>query len=210
MLYCINCEASLNFLFSTVSVHGLLLSTISHENGNNIQLPSRQNLSKIQNNSRLYINITSNELSTEAIHTSTRLAKTPSTNLPVTHTTGDMLGGFESNSTNFSNVATTVRNPLGDEKTGATFHSMTENYTTVSPSPSIVIHNHHFNMKILDYILIPVGCLLAIVVSYCLVSPSKLYFRKKPFAFWLSPIFVTQQIVFLHFPQQKGDSVTTV
>lgn len=164
--------------FSTVSVHGLPSSTISQDNGNNIQLPLRQNLSKFQNDSRLHINITSNELSTEAIHTSTHFVKTPSTNLPGTHTTANMLAGLESNSTNFSNVATTVRNYLlGDKKT--TLPILTENYTTVSPSPSIVMHKHHFNMKILDYILIPVGCLLAIVVSYCMVSPSKLYLNRK-------------------------------
>ena len=86
-----------------------------------------------------------------------------------------MLGGFESNSTNFPNVATTVRNLLDAKKT--TFPILTENYTTASPSASttVTMHNHHFNMKILDYILIPVGCLLAIVVLYCVVSPFKHY-----------------------------------
>jgi len=143
-------------------VHGLPSSTISQDNGNNIQLPLRQNLSKIQNDSRLYINITSNEPSTEVIHTSTHLVRTPSTKLPGTHTTADMLGGFESNSTNVSNVAPTVRNFLGDKKTPLPI--LTENHTNVSPSPSIVMHKRHFNMKILDYILIPVGCLLALVV----------------------------------------------
>ena len=155
-------------------MHGLPLSTFNQDNGNTIQLPLRRNLSKIQNDSRLNINITSNELSTEAIHTSTRFVKTPSTNLPVMHTTEDMLRGLEGNSTNLSTVATTVRNLLGAEKT--TLLILTENYTTVLPSPSIVTHNHHFNMKILDYILIPAGCLMAIVVSYCVVSPCKVYF----------------------------------
>lgn len=158
-------------LFPIASVHGLPLSTSSQDNGNTIQLPLRQNLSKIQNDSRLEVNITSNELNTEAIHTSTSFIKTPSTNLPVMHTTGDMLGGFESNSTNSLNVPTTVRNLLGSEKKTLPF--LTENYTTVSPSPSIVMHNHHFNRKMLLYILIPLGCLLAIVVSYCMVSLSK-------------------------------------
>ena len=161
----------MNFLFPTVSVHGLPLSTSSQDNGNTIQLPLRQNLSKIQNDSRLDINITSNELSTEANHTSTSFIKTPSTNLPVVHTTGDMLGGFKRNSTNSLNVTTTVRNPLGSAR--KTLPYLTENYTTVSPSPSIVMHNHHFNRKTLLYILIPIGCLLAIVVSYCMVSLSK-------------------------------------
>jgi len=162
----------------TVSVHGLPSSTISQDNGNNIQLPLRQNLRKFQNDSRLHINITSNELSTEAIHTSTHFIKTPSTNLPGTHTTANMLAGLESNSTNFSNVATTVRNYLlADKKT--TLPILTENYTTVLPSPSIVMHKHHFNMKILDYILIPVGCLLAIVVSYCMVRQVQKMRRKR-------------------------------
>ena len=177
ILYRTNYEASLNFLSVTVSVHGLPSSTIGQDNGNNIQLPHGQNLSKIQNDSRLHINITSNELSTEAIGTSTHFVKTPSTNLPVMHTTGDMLGGFESNSTNSSNVATTVRNIMGAEM--STLPVLTENYTTASPSPSTVMPKYHFNMKILDYILIPVGCVLAIVVSYCMVSSSKLYLNKK-------------------------------
>ena len=165
-------EALLNFLFSTVSVHGLPtgISTISQESGNSIDLPLGQNLSKIQNDSRVHINITSNELGTEAIYTSTGLVKTPSTNLPETHTTANMLDGFESNSTDVSNVATTVGISLGDEEPNFTIKK--ENYTTVSPSPSTVRQKHHFNMKILDYILIPVGCLLALVVLYCVVSPS--------------------------------------
>lgn len=164
----------------TVSVHGLPLSTSNQEYGNNIQLPLRQNLSKIQNDSGLHINITSNELSTEAIYTSTvstHLIKTPTTNLPLTHTIGDMLGGFESKSTDFPNVATTVTNLLGTKKT--TLPILTENYTTASPSASTVVHNHHFNMKILDYILIPVGCLLAIVVLYCVVRQVQKMRRKR-------------------------------
>ena len=159
--------------FSAVSVHGLPLSSSNQGYGNSIQLPLRQNLSKIQNDSRLHINITSNELSTEAVNTSTHFIKTATTNLPVTHTTGDMLGGFESNSTNFPNIATTVRNLPDAKKT--TFPILTENYTTASPSASIIRHNHHFNMKILDYILIPVGCLLTIVVLFCVVSLFKHY-----------------------------------
>ena len=161
------------YLFSAVSVHGLPLSSSNQGYGNSIQLPLRQNLSKIQNDSRLRINITSNELSTEAVNTSTHFIKTATTNLPVTHTTGDMLGGFESNSTNFPNIATTVRNLPDAKKT--TFPILTENYTTASPSASIIRHNHHFNMKILDYILIPVGCLLTIVVLFCVVSLFKHY-----------------------------------
>jgi len=173
-LICFLCLIS---TLKTASVHGLPLSTSSQDNGNTIQLPLRQNLSKIQNDSRLDINITSNELNTEAIHTSTSFIKTPSTNLPVMHTTGDILGGFESNSTNSLNVTTTVRNLLGSEKKTLPF--LTENYTTVSPSPSIVMHNHHFNRKILLYILIPIGCLLAIVVSYCVVRQVQKMRRKR-------------------------------
>lgn len=213
-IYCINYETSLNFLFPTVSVHGLPLSTSNQEYGNNIQLPLRQNLSKIQNDSRPHINITSNELSTEAIHTSTvstHLIKTPTTNLPLTHTIGDMLGGFKSKSTDFPNVATTVRNLLGAKET--TLPILTENYTTASPSASTVVHDHHFNMKILDYILIPVGCLLAIVVLYCVVSRSKLYLSiqlKKKIsciflnAIWFFPIFFTQQIVFCSWIRERS------
>ena len=166
-----------------------------------MQLPLRQNLSKIQNDSRLHINITSNELSREAIHTSTRFIKTPTTNLPVTHTAGNMLGGFEKSSTNFPTVATTVRNLLGVEKT--TLPILTENYTTASPSASTVVHHHHFNIKILNYILIPVGCLLAIVVLCCVVSPSQLYLNRTVEKFLhilkcilLFPHIFTQQIAY--------------
>ena len=189
----------LNFLFPTV--HGLPLSTSNQEYGNNMQLPLRQNLSKIQNDSRLHINITSNELSREAIHTSTRFIKTPTTNLPVTHTAGGMLGGFEKNSTNFPTVATTVGNLRDTEKT--TLLILTENYTTASPSASTVVHNHHFNIKILNYILIPIGCLLAIVVLCCVVSPSQLYLNTTVEKFLhilkcilLFPHIFTQQIAY--------------
>ncbi|KAL9959419.1 hypothetical protein ACROYT_G032742 [Oculina patagonica] len=169
----------ISFLFVIAElkiVHGIPLS-ISQENGNNVQRPTSGNLTSNRNNSRLHINITSNELSTEQTQTSKSFVKISSTNLPTTHTTGDTLGGFESSSANMSNITTTARTSTSNRIT--TFHIISENYTTVSPSPSIVAHKHHFNMNILDYILIPVGCLLAIVISYCLVRHVQKVRRKR-------------------------------
>ncbi|KAL9959415.1 hypothetical protein ACROYT_G032738 [Oculina patagonica] len=155
-------------------VHGIPLS-INQENGNNIKPPTSGNLTSNRNDSRLHINITSNELSTEQTQTSTSFVKISSTNIPTTRT--DTLDGFESSSANMSNITTTARTSTSNRIT--TFHIISENYTTVSPSPSIATHKHHFNMNILDYILIPVGCLLAIVISYCLVRHVQKVRRKR-------------------------------
>ena len=170
------------FFFLTVLVHGIPVSSFLQDNGNNIQLPTSKNQSvnRTQNGSRLY-NITSNELKTDAIHATTNIIKTVTSSihvsLPTTHTGGNLLdAGFEGSKTNVSNISTTVRTPLITPE--PTNHiTLIENYTTVSPStPSN--NKHHFNVKILAYILIPVGCLVAIVVSYCLVSPVNLCFQK--------------------------------
>ena len=160
-------------------MHGIPVSTISQENENKIQLPISGNLSRNQNDSRLlHSNITNNELRTETIHASTEIFKTSSTNLPTTHTVGDMLDGFESGRANLKNSSTTVRTPLSTVES-FTHIIVVENYTS-TVSPSLTLNKHHgFDMKILGYILIPIGCLMAIVVSYCLVSPVKVYLHSR-------------------------------
>ncbi|KAJ7377587.1 hypothetical protein OS493_028146 [Desmophyllum pertusum] len=139
--------------------------------------PISGNLSRNQNDSRLlHSNITNNELRTETIHASTEIFKTSSTNLPTTHTVGDMLDGFESGRANLKNSSTTVRTPLSTVESFT--HIVVENYTTVSPS--LTFNKHHgFDMKILGYIVIPIGCLMAIVVSYCLVRYVQKVKRKR-------------------------------
>lgn len=86
---------------------------------------------------------------------------------------GDMLGGFKSKSIDFLNVVIIVRNLLGVKE--IIFFILIENYIIVSLLVSIVVYDYYFNMKILDYIFILVGCLLVIVVLYCVVSRFKFY-----------------------------------
>lgn len=145
-----------------VSVHGITLSV--NISGNNVQLPTTGH----HNESRLP-NITSNELTAKTTAAQTTVIKTRTTNIPKTRTIDDMLDGYEGGKASSSNLTTSASTQLITTTQPLTrLSTHVENYTTVSPPHGAF--KHHFNMKTLDYILIPVGCLLAIVILYFLVS----------------------------------------
>ena len=146
-----------------------LSANISDNSGSDDHLPAvgHQNISR-------HINITSNELNPETTPTITTVIKTLKTDHSRTHTIADMLDLYEGSKGN-SSSKTTVSTPLRTSKSIIQHVTHVANYTTVSPSHSVI--RHHFNMKILDYILIPVGCLLAIVISYFLVSTVSFLFN---------------------------------
>lgn len=150
-------------LFVVVSANGIsLFANISDKNG--IQLPTAGH----QNESKL-LNITGNKLNPETTTIGTTVYKTPTTNYSPTHSISGLLEGSEGGKANMSNNATTLPTSLSTmESTTKPFTTHLGNHTTTSPSHGFP--RHHFNMKILDYIIIPLGCVLAIVISYFLVS----------------------------------------
>jgi len=155
----------------SVNENKSLSANISDNSGSDDHLPAvgHQNISR-------HINITSNELNPETTPTITTVIKTLKTDHSRTHTIADMLDLYEGSKGN-SSSKTTVSTPLRTSKSIIQHVTHVANYTTVSPSHSVI--RHHFNMKILDYILIPVGCLLAIVISYFLVRHVQKVRRKR-------------------------------
>ena len=153
-------------LFVVVSANGIsLFANISDKNGNGIQLPTggHQNESK-------FLNITGNKFNPETTTVGTSVYKTQTTKYSPTHSISGLLEGSEGGKANISKNATTLPTSLSTmESTTKPSTTHFRNYTTTT-SPSHGFPRHHFNMKILDYIIIPIGCVLAIVISYFLVS----------------------------------------
>lgn len=178
----------LSFVYVTLVLktgHGMPISSFIKDAENGIQLTESKNLSESsnQNNSRLN-NITSNLLRTDPVITTTNTIKqvTSPLTFPTTHTQGSMLGArFHERETNVSNtnITRTVKIPLSSAKPTDP-RSIKENYTMSTNSPT-KRHpkKHQFPMKILGYILIPVGCLLIIAITYCLVRHVQKVRRKK-------------------------------
>ena len=160
MLLNVNCLA-----FVVVSANGIsLFANISDKSGNGIQLPTAGH----QNESKL-LNITGNKLNPETTTVGTSVYKTPTTNYSPTPSISGLLEGSEGGKGNISKNATILPTSLSTmESTTKPSTTHFRNYTTTSPSHGFP--RHHFNMKLLDYIIIPIGCLLAIVISYFLVS----------------------------------------
>lgn len=175
----------ISFLFVFVdlnAVHGTHLS--SNFSGNNVEIPTIGH----NNESRLpVLNITSNKLSTRTNSTSTTVTLTKALTIKLfkTHTPVDMSGESKGGEVNASTNSTTVSvksttqlfTTLSSHVRNYTLSTRVGNYTTAPPPHGDV--KHHFNMKILDYILIPVGCLLAIVISYCLARHVQKVRRKR-------------------------------
>ena len=141
---------------------------LSSKSGNNVQIPR---IIVNHNESRL-LNITSNKLNTSranwtSINTAvpTVLTTKPSRThiLDVMFAENNLDDGVTSSSnvSNSSVISSTTPSLL-------TLSTHVQNHTTVSPSQNAV--KHHFNTKILLYVIIPVGCLLVVLISYCLVS----------------------------------------
>ena len=141
-----------------------MFANISDKSGNDIQLPTAGR----QNESRL-LNITGNKLNPETTPTGTSVYKTSTTNNSPTHTVSGLLEGSEGGIANISKIATTLPSSLSTmESTTKPFTKRLGNYTTASPSHGLA--RHHFNTKLLEYIIIPLGCVLVIVILYFLVS----------------------------------------
>ena len=142
-----------------------MFANISQGSGNDVEFPSvgHQNRSQLQN-------ITSNKLDSENTPTVTSTIKTPLTRIvSETQSIIDLVDGYEGTESN----TTTVLTPLSsngaptDPPTGSKTHAG-NNTSTASPSHGIA--RHHFNVRILDYILIPGGCVLAVVIAFFMVS----------------------------------------
>lgn len=165
--------------------HGMPISSFSKDAGNGIQLTESKNLSESsnRNNSRLN-NFTSNKLQTDPVITTTNTIKqvTSPLTFPTTHTQGNLLGtGFQDRKTNVSstNITTTVKTPLSSTELTDP-RTITENYTLSTVLPT-ELHpkKHHFRMKLLGYIFIPAGCLLTVMITYCLVRHVQKVRRKR-------------------------------
>lgn len=144
-----------------------LFANISQGSGNNVEFPSvgHQNRS----NSELQ-NITSNKLNSENTPTVTSAIKIPLTrNVSKTQSIIDLADGYEGTEKNMTTVLTPLSSngTTTDPPTGSPTHAG-NNTSTASPSHGIV--RHHFNMRILDYILIPGGCVVAFVIACFMVS----------------------------------------
>ena len=132
--------------------------------GNSLRVPATK-----YNNATLP-NITSNDLITEENFPST----TRTTNQSIiTHVAESSFGQGKTTQRNFSS-STTIPATTGTMQSPrthlATNLSSTLFYNASTVSPSHVVVNHHFSLNILDYVLIPVGSLIAVVVSCFLVS----------------------------------------
>lgn len=142
-----------------------LFANISQGSGNNVEFPSvgHQNRSQLQN-------ITSNKLNSENTPTVTSAIKIPLTrNVSKTQSIIDLADGYEGTEKNMTTVLTPLSSngTTTDPPTGSPTHAG-NNTSTASPSHGIV--RHHFNMRILDYILIPGGCVVAFVIACFMVS----------------------------------------
>lgn len=124
--------------------------------------------------------MTSNELKTDPIITTTNTIKheSPPLTFPTAHTDRNLWSaGFQDSKTNVSskNSTTTVRTPL-TSKNPTNLRTPTEHHTLPTVLPTTPrSKKHRFIWKILAYTLIPVGCLLTILITYCLVSLKDIY-----------------------------------
>lgn len=142
-----------------------LSTPLSSKSGNNVQIPP---IIVNHNESRL-LNITSNNLNSSrtnltSINTAvpTVLTTKPSrTHIPDVMFGENNLDHGASSSSNVSNDITSTTPSL------LTLSTHVQNHTTVSPSQNAV--KHHFNKKILEYVIIPIGCLLVVLISYCVI-----------------------------------------
>lgn len=175
----------LNIIAVLKTGHGIPISSFTNDAGNSIQLPGIKNLSESsnQNHSRLN-NITSNELKTDPIITTTNTIKheSPPLTFPTAHTDRNLWSAeFQDSKTNVSskNSSTTVRTPL-TSKNPTNLRTSTEHHTLPTVLPTTPrSKKHRFIWKILAYTLIPVGCLLTILITYCLVRHVQKVRRKR-------------------------------
>ena len=147
-----------------------LSTPLSSKSGNNVQIPP---IIVNHNESRL-LNITTNNLNTSRTNLTSLNTAVPTvltTKPSRTHILDVMLGenNLDHGVTSSSNVLnSSVSNITSTAPSLLTLSTYVQNHTTVSPSQNAV--KHRFNTKILEYVIIPIGCLLVVLISYCLVS----------------------------------------
>ena len=146
-----------------------LSTPLSSKSGNNVQIPPI-----IVNHNESRLNITSNNLNTSTTNLTSINTAVPTvltTKPSRTHILDVMFGENNldhgvSSSSNGSNSS--ISDITSTTPSLLTLSTHVQNHTTVSPSQNAV--KHHFNKKILEYVIIPIGCLLVVLISYCVVS----------------------------------------
>ena len=155
-------------VFITNFLSGLSIP-LSSKSGNNVQIPP---IIVNHNESRL-LNITSNNLNSSRTNLTSIITAVPTvltTKPSRTHIVDVMFG--ENNNHDVTSSNNVSNSSVSDITSTApsllTLSTHVQNHTTVSPSQNAV--KHHFNTKIVEYVIIPIGCLLVVLISYCLVS----------------------------------------
>lgn len=152
---------------------------LSSKSGNNVQIPP---IIVNHNESRL-LNITSNNLNTSTTNLTSINTAVPTvltTKPSRTHIRDVMFGenNLDHGVTSSSNVSnSSVSDITSTTPSLLTLSTHVQNHTTVSPSQNAV--KHHFNEKILEYVIIPIGCLLVVLISYCVIRQVQKVRRKR-------------------------------
>lgn len=159
----------ISLLFVIADLKAGLSTPLSSKSGNNVQIPP---IIVNHNESRL-LNITSNNLNTSTTNLTSINTAVPTvltTKPSRTHILDVMFGenNLDHGVPSSSNGSTTP--------SLLTLSTHVQNHTTVSPSQNAV--KHHFNKKILEYVIIPIGCLLVVLISYCVIRQVQKVRRK--------------------------------
>ncbi|CAH3195878.1 unnamed protein product [Porites evermanni] len=151
---------------------------LSSKSGNNVQIPP---IIVNHNESRL-LNVTSNNLNSSRTNLTSIITAVPTvltTKPSRTHIVDVMFG--ENNNHDVTSSNNVSNSSVSDITSTApsllTLSTHVQNHTTVSPSQNAV--KHHFNTKIVEYVIIPIGCLLVVLISYCLIRQVQKVRRKR-------------------------------
>ncbi|CAH3151135.1 unnamed protein product [Porites lobata] len=164
----------ISLLFVIADLKAGLSIPLSSKSGNNVQIPP---IIVNHNESRL-LNITSNNLNTSTTNLTSINTAVPTvltTKPSRTHILENNLDHGASSSSNVSNSS--VSDIASTTPSLLTLSTHVQNHTTVSPSQNAV--KHHFNKKILEYVIIPIGCLLVVLISYCVIRQVQKVRRKR-------------------------------